>query len=178
MIQASNQDEATPARPPKAEVPEATEESLQQPSDGQSPQSPATDGPATDDAMDDREDAAPADRGKAGGKPATAPLLQPFPGADDGAVDRRRTGRRTSRIIFLEKDPEEQADDYPGSRFAARLVTITEDDTPDAGDALRPVARAGGDEPGTAAERDTRPSTSWRRFLALGDGDRAAANGP
>ena len=96
VIQASNQDEATPARPPKAEVPEATEESLQQPSDGQPPQAPATDGPATDDAMDDREDAAPADRGKAGGKPAPAPLPQPFPGADDGAADRRRIGRRWS----------------------------------------------------------------------------------
>jgi hypothetical protein len=183
VIQASNQDEATPARPPKAEVPEAAEESLQQPSDEQSPPGPAAAGPAAEDPLDQREDAAPADRGKAGGKPAPAPLPRPFPDVDDGAADGRRPGRRTSRIIFLEKDPEEQADDDAGSRFAARLVTITEieDDARDAGDARdapRPVARVGGDEPGSSNEPDPRPSTPWRRFLSPVDGDQAAVNGP
>ena len=195
VIQTSSRDEATPALPPKAEVPQATEESLQVPGGENPPPAAAKEREADDDA-------------DGGGDAVRAPLPRPLPEADDGAGMMPGPGRRARRVIFLDTTFDArfatgaEAGDAVGTEIGTEIGTkyvteyVTEygvDDesrvgTAAAGSGRRSAVNAVSAEMIAAGARDasdadddpqaqSRSSTPWRRFLATDDAD-AAATGP
>jgi len=183
VIQTSSRDEATPALPPKAEVPQATEESLQVPG-GENPPPPAAKERGADDDAD------------GGGDAVRAPLPRPLPEADDGAAMMPRPGRRARRVIFLDTTFDArfatgaEAGDAVGTEIGTEIGADDESraGTAAAGSGRRSAVNAASAEMLAAGARDasdadddpetpSRSSTPWRRFLATDDAD-AAATGP
>lgn len=128
-VRTSFQEEATPVRPPRSAVPQATEESLEEVAtpvrpprsavpkgaeESRRPPDPAADGeagtpmPVKPDAA--AEDPPPGTRGRDEGK--KAPLPRPSPQADDGAA----TGpapRRARRRILLDREIDGRGEPTP-----------------------------------------------------------------
>jgi len=98
-VRTSFQEEATPARPPRAEVPKAAEESLRSPdatADGE------TEAKESAKPEADTEDLPPVKRNA--DEPPKTPLPKPFPEADDGAAAPVSTPKRARRRVPLDRE--------------------------------------------------------------------------
>jgi len=194
VVQASSRDEATPARPPKAEVPQPAEESLQPPPGSEPPPGRRDDGAAGggddsgDGAMNAAEESPAADTGKVGkDRAAREPLPRPFPEVDDGATLLPQPTRRVRRVIPI------------GGHSGARLVNGVEEDpvvdsVAEIADGPGDARAAGGRAPagdgrapvvesadvgasGGADEKTVTRSSPWRRVLAADTEDGTTAVG-
>jgi hypothetical protein len=137
-VRASFQEDATPVRPPKAEIPKATEESLQPQAGDEEAAAAAAKSEKPEKsaaAPEPAEDLPPANQKDDSGR--RSPLPKPFPEADDGAAAPSPALQRARRRILLDRALE-------GSDVPAAIVAVEHDE---------PTGRTEG-------------STPWRRFLA------------
>jgi hypothetical protein len=118
-VRTSFQEEATPVRPPRAEVPKATEESLQSPDATAEGETKNTE-PTQPDAA--AEDLPPVKRGV--DEAPKVPLPKPFPEANDGAAAPVSTPKRARRRVLLDREIDGR--DEPAAVIAVEHETPVE----------------------------------------------------
>lgn len=107
-VRTSFQEEATPARPPRAEVPKAAEESLRSPDATADGEATPTESAKPEAAA---EDLPPVKRNAE--EPPKAPLPKPFPEADDGAAAPVSTPKRARRRVLLDREIDGRVEPAP-----------------------------------------------------------------